>query len=137
MTMSQNRTASRGQAAAIGAPFLRRVTSLPDKWDGSRYPFDSPALLRGIDVTFRTPVTFFVGENGSGKSTLLEALAQCCAPIILAYPGAVLLSLDGDSIAEVNYRDSDHYRITRDFLNAPERYFRHLFEAPDDGDDQQ
>lgn len=38
--------------------------------------------LRGIDaisgvgeVTFRNPVTFFVGENGSGKSTLLEAIA--------------------------------------------------------------
>ena len=38
--------------------------------------------LRGIDaisgvgeVTFRNPVTFFVGDNGSGKSTLLEAIA--------------------------------------------------------------
>jgi predicted ATPase len=26
-------------------------------------------------LTFRAPVTFFVGENGSGKSTLLEGIA--------------------------------------------------------------
>ena len=40
------------------------------------------SYLRGIDairnlenLSFRKPITFFVGENGSGKSTLLEALA--------------------------------------------------------------
>lgn len=35
--------------------------------------------------------------------------------------------LDGDTIREVAYRETDHYIVTRDFLNAPERYFRHLF----------
>jgi len=34
-----------------------------------------PAVA-GIDaLSFRAPITFFVGENGSGKSTLLEAIA--------------------------------------------------------------
>jgi predicted ATPase len=36
------------------------------------------AFSHGIDLSFRSKVTFFVGENGSGKSTLLEALAECC-----------------------------------------------------------
>lgn len=43
---------------------------------------EKDSYLRSIDaisgvgeVTFRNPVTFFVGENGSGKSTLLEAIA--------------------------------------------------------------
>ena len=32
--------------------------------------------LRGVnELSFHSPVTFFVGENGSGKSTLLEAMA--------------------------------------------------------------
>ena len=32
--------------------------------------------IQGMDnLTFHTPITFFVGENGSGKSTLLEAIA--------------------------------------------------------------
>jgi hypothetical protein len=65
-------------ARPMGAPFLRQVVSLPESWDATRYPFDIRAFSRGIDLTFRTNVTFIVGENGSGKSTLLEALAECC-----------------------------------------------------------
>jgi predicted ATPase len=51
------------------------------------------------------------------------------SPIILAYPGAVLFSLDGDAIHEVDYRDTKHFLITRDFLNSPERFFKHLFDS--------
>jgi predicted ATPase len=54
------------------------------------------------------------------------------SPIILSYPGAVLLSLDGDAIREVDYRETKHFLITRDFLNCPERFFKHLFEPADD-----
>ena len=28
---------------------------------------------------------------------------------------------------EIAYRETEHYRVTRDFLNAPERFFKHLF----------
>ena len=242
---------------STGAPFLRRVVSLPEEVDPTRYPFNVRAFSHGIDLAFRTNVTFFVGENGSGKSTLLEALAECCgfnpeggnrdhhratfadrselaqalrlswlpkvtegffmraesfynfasyidkvsdlrayggkslheqshgesflalfanrfeqgiyildepeaalspqrqlsflkiihdletpghtqflisthSPIILSYPAAVLFSLDGDTIREIAYRETDHYLVTRDFLNSPERYFKHLFSAPRD-----
>lgn len=240
-------------ASPTGAPFLRRVVSLPEKFDPARYPFNIQSLSQGIDIAFRSHVTFFVGENGSGKSTLLEALAECCgfspeggnrdhtretfadrselaqalrlswspkategffmraesfynfatyieqvsdlrayggkslreqshgesflslfanrfeqgvyildepeaalspqrqlsflkiihdleapghaqfliathSPILLSYPGAVLLSLDGHGIKEIVYRETEHYRVTRDFLNAPERYFKYLFD---------
>jgi len=244
----------------VGAPFLRRVASLPTEVDRSRYPFSIPAFSGGIDIELRSKVTFLVGENGTGKSTLLEALAECCgfnpeggsrdhrrealaerselaqwlrlswqpkvaegffmraesfynfasyieqvsdlrayggrslhqqshgesflalfshrfeqgiyildepeaalspqrqlsflriihdlaspghaqfvisthSPILLGYPGAVLLSLDGASIREIAYRDTEHYLVTRDFLSSPERFFRHLFrEAGDDAD---
>jgi predicted ATPase len=232
---------------------------LPDKVDPATYPFNVSAFSHGIDLAFRSKVTFFVGENGSGKSTLLEALAECCgfaleggsrdhlreafadrsplaqalrlswlpkvtdgffmraesfynfatyidevsdlrayggkslhkqshgesfialfanrfeqglyildepeaalspqrqlsflkiihdlatpghaqfliathSPIILSYPGAVLFSLDGDAIREIDYRETQHFLITRDFLNAPERFFKHLFgPVEDDG----
>ena len=237
---------------ATGAPFLRRIESLPETFDRTTYPFNIRAFSRGIDLTFRAKVTFLVGENGSGKSTLLEALAECCgfnleggnrdhhraifadrsplaqslrlswlpkvtdgffmraesfynfathidqvsdlrayggkslheqshgesflslfsnrfeqglylldepeaalspqrqlsflriihdlaapgqaqfviathSPILLSYPGAVLFNLDGDSIEEVDFRETNHFLITRDFLNAPERFFKHLF----------
>ena len=53
------------------------------------------------------------------------------SPVILAYPGAVLFDLDGDEIREIDYRETKHFLITRDFLNSPERFFKHLFAAPD------
>jgi predicted ATPase len=63
---------------AQGAPFLRRIESLPELIEPTKYPFSIPAFSHGIDLTIQSKVTFFVGENGSGKSTLLEALAECC-----------------------------------------------------------
>jgi len=58
------------------------------------------------------------------------------SPIILSYPRAVLFSLDGNEIREVAYRDTEHYRVTRDFLASPERFFKHLFsgESRKEGD---
>ncbi len=58
------------------------------------------------------------------------------SPILLAYPGARLYSFSEDGIREVSYRETDHYQVTRDFLNSPDRYFKYLFadenEAADD-----
>jgi predicted ATPase len=259
--MKRDRRTSR-PLPRTGAPFLRRVISLSEKFDPTAYPFNVRAFSRGIDLAFNTNVTFFVGENGAGKSTLLEAIAECCefspeggnrdhyrttftersalaqalrlswsqrtsegffmraesfynfatyldevsnlrayggkslhqqshgesflalftnrfeqglylldepeaalspqrqlsflsiihelekpghaqfiiathSPIILSYPGAVLFNFDGDGIEPIDYQDTEHYRVTRDFLNAPERYFRHLFDASGDGSEGQ
>ena len=49
------------------------------------------------------------------------------SPILMAYPGALLYQLDAAGIATVRYHDTEHYRITRDFLADPERFFKHLF----------
>jgi predicted ATPase len=49
------------------------------------------------------------------------------SPILLAYPGAVIFDLDGDTIEPIRYQDTRHYLVTRDFLNSPERFFKHLF----------
>lgn len=43
--------------------------------DPKTYPFSIPAVKSLKSLSFRTNVTFLVGENGSGKSTLLEAIA--------------------------------------------------------------
>ncbi len=50
------------------------------------------------------------------------------SPLLLAFPGATVLSLDGGVLEPMDYRDTEHYRVTRDFLNDPERFFRYLFE---------
>ncbi|MFF2480756.1 AAA family ATPase [Paenibacillus sp. NPDC058071] len=50
------------------------------------------------------------------------------SPILLAYPGATILSFDRSPIGEIDYEETDHYRLTKEFLNDRGRYFRTLFE---------
>lgn len=241
-------------------PFLRSLTTIPDRVVPGRHPFNIPCLANGLKLKFTTNVTFLVGENGTGKSTILETIAEKCgfnltggnrdhqylldrelsdlttattlawnqktvegffmraetffnfatyldeigsnfrsyggkslheqshgesflslfanrfesglyildepeaalsparqlsfltiihdldisghaqfiiathSPIILSYPGARILSLDGDKISEIEYKETSHYKLTRDFLECPERYFRHLFADPEEDD---
>jgi len=48
------------------------------------------------------------------------------SPILMAYPGATIYELGDDGIRRVAYQETDHYQITRSFLEAPDRYLRHL-----------
>jgi len=60
------------------------------------------------------------------------------SPILMAFPGACLLRLDGERIEPVEFRKTEHYALTRDFLNDPDRYLRRLLAAsaaPPDPDD--
>ena len=43
-----------------------------------RYPYNIAFLQNEMELEFKTPVTFFVGENGCGKTTLLKAIAKKC-----------------------------------------------------------
>lgn len=244
-----------------GSPFLTHVTLRHDRVQPGVHPFTLPLLKPELDLRFKTPVTFLVGENGSGKSTLLEALAWALgfnaqggnrdnsyaedvdghalgralllswrqrvldgfflraetffnfatyleevgsefrayggkslhqqshgegflalfenrmddgvylldepeaalspgrqltflsilhqlasmkvaqfiiathSPILLTLPGATVLSIDEGQFRQVSYRDTEHYQLTRDFLNAPERFHRYLFRSDADAQD--
>ncbi len=48
------------------------------------------------------------------------------SPIILAFPGAAIWSFDGESMHRVCYGDLEHVNLTRDFLQNPESFLRHL-----------
>ncbi len=43
------------------------------------------------------------------------------SPILMAYPNAFIYSFSSAGIERVDYHDTEHYRITRDFLTHPER----------------
>jgi len=57
------------------------------------------------------------------------------APILITLPGATVLSIENGELRPRSYRDTEHYQLTRDFLNRPERFHRYLFEERESEDD--
>jgi len=48
------------------------------------------------------------------------------SPILMAYPDATILSCDGGALHEVEYEETEHYTVTRDFLNHRRAMLREL-----------
>jgi predicted ATPase len=48
------------------------------------------------------------------------------APILMACPGATIYNLDGQAPEKVEYDSLEHVTLTRSFLEAPERFLRHM-----------
>jgi predicted ATPase len=49
------------------------------------------------------------------------------SPILLSYPNAKILRFDGDGVAEVKFEETEHYAVTRDFLNHYPKRIEQLF----------
>jgi predicted ATPase len=50
------------------------------------------------------------------------------SPILLAYPNAKILRFDSSGIEEVAYEDTDHFRVTKDFLNHYQQRLKPLLD---------
>jgi len=48
------------------------------------------------------------------------------SPILLAFPGADIYSFDEFPLRKVAYDDLEHVKLTKDFLNNPNSFLRHL-----------
>src|SRR5436190_11066156 len=48
------------------------------------------------------------------------------SPILIAFPNALIYSCDRVPIERVRFEELEHVVLTRDFLNAPEKFLRHL-----------
>lgn len=77
-------------------------------------------------------LSFLAVLHDLARSRAAQLIIATHSPILLTLPGARVLSFSDQGIVEVDYRETEHFRLTRDFLNAPERYFRHLFEDTDE-----
>lgn len=49
------------------------------------------------------------------------------SPILMTYPDADLWELSRDGMRQVSYRETEHYQLTRNFLENPERMLGYLF----------
>lgn len=50
------------------------------------------------------------------------------SPILMTFPGAQVMELSEKGIERVNYYETEHFQITKRFLECPERMFKYLFE---------
>ena len=48
------------------------------------------------------------------------------SPILMAYPHAKILQIEAAGLREVKYEETEHYQVTHDFLNHPQRMLKEL-----------
>jgi predicted ATPase len=91
-------------------------------WPNGLYILDEPeaALSPQRQLSLLTIVHRLVQDEGC------QFLIATHSPILMAYPGALIYQLGAEGIAKVEYEDTEHFTVTRDFLNNRERYFQHL-----------
>ena len=53
------------------------------------------------------------------------------SPILLTFPGATVITFDHGDLRQIDYADTDHFRIARMILNNPERYWEHFTQDSD------
>lgn len=50
------------------------------------------------------------------------------SPVLMTYPGAEVLELSEQGVRSVNYRETEHYQLTRRFLENPEKMLHYLLD---------
>ncbi|MBE6607853.1 MAG: ABC transporter ATP-binding protein [Ruminococcaceae bacterium] len=49
------------------------------------------------------------------------------SPILMAFPDAEIFEFSSDGLRNVSYKDTEHYQITKQFMENPERMIHYLF----------
>ena len=100
------------------------------------------SFLALVQNRFRGQGLYFLDEPEAALSPMrqLTLLAQMDAlvkegaqfivathsPILMAFPGAEVLEITENGMRAVPYRETEHYAVTRRFLEAPERMLQYL-----------
>jgi predicted ATPase len=58
----------------------------------------------------------------AGRSGQAQFIIATHSPILLACPGARILSFDAAPVRQIKYEDTEHYRIYNDFMANPQKY---------------
>lgn len=96
--------------------FLSRITGK------GVYLIDEPeaALSPQRQLSLISLIMQKVKENDS------QFIIATHSPIIMSIPGAQVLEFKDGSISEVDYKDTEHYQLTRQFLENPELFLNEL-----------
>jgi len=58
----------------------------------------------------------------AGRSGQAQFIIATHSPILLACPGTRILTFDDAPVRQINYEDTNHYRIYREFMANPKKY---------------
>jgi predicted ATPase len=94
--------------------------------------FKSRLKIKGLYL-LDEPETALSPKSQLGLLRLLQEICQTGiaqfiiathSPILLACPEAQILSFDEIPVQHIDYQDTNHYRIYKDFMNDPHKYLR-------------
>ena len=60
------------------------------------------------------------------KSGRAQFLIATHSPMLICYPDATIYQFDDDGVHETTYQDTEHFSLTKSFLDNPAAYLRHL-----------
>jgi predicted ATPase len=60
------------------------------------------------------------------KNKKTQFIIATHSPILMGLPGAALYEIQEDGMRRVEYKETEHYRITKTFLDNPDQYLRHF-----------
>jgi len=95
-----------------------------NQFESGIYILDEPeaALSPARILAFMTVIHEL--EKG-GRAQFLIATHS---PILICYPGATIYQFDENGVQETNYADTEHFYLTKSFLDNPALYLRHLMD---------
>lgn len=64
--------------------------------------------------------------NDLEKHGRAQFLIATHSPILICYPGAAIYHFDENGVRETCYEETEHFSLTKSFLNNPGAYLRHL-----------
>lgn len=103
------------------ATFLHRFGGnglyIMDEPEAALSPFRQMALLRRIHDLVQEDSQFIISTH---------------SPIVMAYPDSVIYKLTSEGVEESSLEETDHYMITKEFVNRREAMLHELFADDED-----
>jgi predicted ATPase len=95
-----------------------------NQFESGIYILDEPeaALSPARILAFLTVISKL---DKSGRAQFLIATHS---PMLICYPDATIYQFDESGVQETTYQDTEHFTLTKSFLDNPEAYLRHLTE---------
>jgi predicted ATPase len=95
-----------------------------NRFEDGLYVLDEPEAA----LSPQRQLTFLSILHQLSSSKTAQFIVATHSPILITLPGATILSLEDGQLRAVTYQETEHFQLTRDFLNKPERFHRYLFD---------